>query len=89
MSSLNDTLFGPLGTQFCLYFYILSAIAFIFMVMSILGFILHLFSKKMDMKVVLGVIMVAGTYGIVYMQNRLLYNMCNRSENAPVVGGTK
>ena len=86
MSSLNDTLFGPLGSQFCLYFYILSAIAFIFMVMSILGFILHLFSKKMDMKVVLGVIMVAGTYGIVYMQNRLLYNMCNRSENAPVVG---
>ena len=86
MSSLNDTLFGPLGSQFCLYFYILSAIAFIFMVMSILGFIIHLFSKKVDMKVVLGVIMVAGTYGIVYMQNRLLYNMCNRSENAPVVG---
>jgi hypothetical protein len=86
MSSLNDTLFGPLGSQFCLYFYILSAIAFIFMVISILGFIIQLFSKKMDMKVVLGVIMVAGTYGIVYMQNRLLYNMCNRSENAPVVG---
>ena len=86
MSSLNETLFGPLGTQFCLYFYILSAIAFIFMLLSILGFIMNLFSKKIDMKVVLGVIMVAGTYGIVYMQNRLLYNMCNRSENAPVVG---
>jgi hypothetical protein len=85
MSSLNDTLFGPLGTQFCLYFYILSAVAFIFMLMSILGFIIHLFSKKVDMKVIMGVVMVAGTYGIVYMQNRLLYNMCNRSENAPAV----
>jgi hypothetical protein len=56
------------------------------MLMSILGFIIHLFSKKVDMKVIMGVVMVAGTYGIVYMQNRLLYNMCNRSEaGAPAV----
>ena len=85
MASLNDTLFGPLGSQFCLYFYILAVLVFVFMVLTLFGLIGHLFSKKMDGKVALGILMLAGAYAITYVQNRLLYNMCIRSENVAQV----
>lgn len=81
-ASLNDTIFGPLGAQFCLYFYILSLAAFVFMVLAIFAILGLLFTKKFDSRLVIGAIGGVATYGIIYLQNRLLYNMCNRSEAA-------
>lgn len=81
-ASLNDTIFGPLGAQFCLYFYVLSLIGFVFMVLALLGVIGLLFTKKFDSRLVIGALGGAATYAIIYFQNRLLYNMCNRSEAA-------
>lgn len=81
MASLNDVLFGPLGSQFCLYFYVLAVIAFVMMSLVILGFLMSLFSKKTDFKLILSTLMVAGSYALAYFVNRLLYTMCLKSEN--------
>jgi hypothetical protein len=81
MPSINDFLFGPLGSEFCLYFYFLAVIAFVMMAFVILGFVMSLFSKKMDVKVLFSTLMVAGSYALVYFVNRLLYTMCLKSES--------
>jgi len=78
--SLNNTLFGPLSKQYCLYFYLLSVFGFVFLVIAVLGMLFNLFSKKMDGKIVGGFLMAALGYGIFYFQSRLLYSMCSHSE---------
>jgi hypothetical protein len=80
MSGLNDTLFGPLSKQYCLYFYLLSVFGFIFLAIAVIGMLFNMFSKKMDGKVVGGFLMAALGYGIFYFQSRLLYSMCSHSE---------
>jgi hypothetical protein len=82
MASLNDVLFGPLGSQFCLYFYILAVVAFVMMALVILGFVISLFSKKFDVKLILSTLSVAGTYALAYFVNRLLYTMCLKAEGS-------
>lgn len=80
MSGLNETLFGPLSKQYCLYFYLLSVFGFIFLAIAVIGMLFNMFSKKMDGKVVGGFLMAALGYGIFYFQSRLLYSMCSHSE---------
>ena len=80
MSGINDTLFGPLSKQYCLYFYLLSVFGFIFLAIAVIGMLFNMFSKKMDSKVVGGFLMAALGYGIFYFQSRLLYSMCSHAE---------
>jgi len=82
--NLNNTLFGPLSKQYCLYFYLLSIFGFVFLVIAVLGMLFNLFSKKMDGKIVGGFLMAALGYGIFYFQSRLLYSMCSHSEGMDV-----
>jgi hypothetical protein len=82
--NLNNTLFGPLSKQYCLYFYLLSVLGFVFLVIAVLGMLFNLFSKKMDGKIVGGFLMAALGYGIFYFQSRLLYSMCSHSEGMDV-----
>lgn len=78
MSSLHDTLFGPLGEEYCLYFYYLSIISFIFFVIVALSSIYLLLTGKQGMKGMFGNIFMGGfAYLIVYFQNRLLFSMCS------------
>lgn len=72
-----NTLFGPLGQEYCLYFYFLSVFGFIiFAFVIISGFVMG-FSKKRDASFYFQVMMGSLAYAIFYFQNRLLYSMCS------------
>ena len=69
-------LFGPLDGQWCLYFYVLAVISFVFLVMSVGNLVMCLFSKKkMNMVSILATVQLL----IAYFVNRLLYSMCASS----------
>jgi len=71
-----NTLFGPLGKKYCNLFLFLSAIALIFLVMAVVGLVFMFAKKKVEGTAILGAVVVAVTYLIMYTQNRILYNMC-------------
>ena len=75
-SEIMKKLFGPLDGQWCLYFYVLAVISFVFLVMSVGNLVMCLFSKKkMNMTSVLATVQLL----IAYFINRLLYSMCASS----------
>lgn len=76
MTTMNETLFGSLGKQYCIYFYLLSVFGFILLAMTMIGMVWALFTKKIDMKIMSGLVMASLGYGIFYFQNRLLHSMC-------------
>jgi len=80
--SLNDFLFGPLDSEFCLYFYLLSVISYVLMVVVVLTlcYSIAMGSKKMDSKMIYTSLLGAAVYGVMYFQNRLLHSMCMKSE---------
>jgi hypothetical protein len=71
-----DTLYGPLGKQYCIYFYFLSVFGFILLALTVIGMIWAMLTKKFDTKVIVGLLMASLGYGIFYFQNRLLHSMC-------------
>ena len=70
------SLFGPLDRKYCDWFYYLSMIAFIFMVLTLLALVAGLFSKKAKSEHIGGAVYAALMYAAFYFQNRLLYTMC-------------
>ena len=73
-----DTLFGPLGPQYCAYFFYLSVFGFALMIMAVVSSLYIGITKKLGAKYYISMIFVALTYFIFYFQNRLLYTMCSK-----------
>ena len=73
MASLVDNLFSPLGKEYCVYFYWLSVIAFIFLLLVLYNSLIALLKGKFN--VLYFVISLFGP-GLMYFNNRLLYSMC-------------
>ena len=73
MASLVDNLFSPLGKEYCVYFYWLSVIAFIFLLLVLYNSLIVLLKGKFN--VLYFVISLFGP-GLMYFNNRLLYSMC-------------
>lgn len=71
-----NSLFGPLGKKYCNLFLLLSAIALFFLVTVVIGLLLMLTKKKVDLTAVMGVVGISIMYLIQYINNRILYNMC-------------
>jgi uncharacterized membrane protein YcgQ (UPF0703/DUF1980 family) len=74
-----DYIYGPISQKYCFYFYILSIIGFILLLVVLLATIYQGFTKKHPITFYLNMIMLAILYGMFYLQNRLLYNMCTGS----------
>lgn len=72
----SNTFFTPLTQNYCDWFYWLSVMAFIFMVLSLVGGLSALFSKKMKSEYMFAIFYSAIMYFALYFQNRLLYTMC-------------
>ena len=71
------TLFGPLSREYCLWFYWLAVLGFIFLLLTVISGVLVIFSeKKVKYDLIHSVVMTSIMYGIFYFQNRLLYSMC-------------
>lgn len=79
MSSTIDSLFGPLGKNYCIYFYILSVFGLIAaLILLISSLVIGIVNKK-DPTFFLQSFMMVLAYALIYFQNRLLYNMCSSS----------
>jgi hypothetical protein len=74
-----DSIYGPLNKKYCAYFYILSVIGFVILMIAILSTILIGLTKKTDSTFYMEMLMICITYGILYFHNRLLFSMCNNS----------
>lgn len=79
MDEINNTLFGPIAKDYCLYFYILSVIAAVNFVLFIVGMIFYGMKKKVDSTFFVIMLIYSGGILLHYLQNRLLYNMCQSS----------
>lgn len=73
-----DTYFGPLGKEYCIYFYILSIIFGVTFVLSAIsiGSFMVMHSKKVDMMFIVNAFMVLFNTFLAYLSNRLLNTMC-------------
>jgi len=71
-----QSLFGPLERKYCDWFFYLSLVAFIFMILTLMTGVFVLMQKKMKTEYVVAVLWSSAMYGAFYFQNRLLYTMC-------------
>lgn len=73
-----QSLFAPLGKEYCMYFYWLSVIGFVFFWFLLLTGVFAGIKGKMPAAHYLHLGMICITYMLLYFQSRLLYSMCTR-----------
>jgi hypothetical protein len=69
-----NSLFGPIGKEACLYFYVLEIFSFIGLVIAFIHMLHGIFTNK-NYRVLGGVRDILNAF-ILYFINRLLYSMC-------------
>ena len=70
------SLFSPLGSQYCMYFYFLSIISLVLLVLYAVPALYAGITKKKDFSYYLIVLAVSINLFIAYFTQRLLYSMC-------------
>lgn len=83
MSSFMETVYGPLSSDYCIYFYFLSVFGFVLLVFSAIFALFIGIKEKKKFEFYLQALTLCVGYGIFYFQNRLLYSMCSGSLTAP------
>ena len=73
-----NNLFAPLDKKYCMYFYILSVIAFIFILFSLVSLFFLLGDYSKNKHVIISTLSSILMLGLTYFSNRLLYTMCIR-----------
>lgn len=76
MADMMNTLFGPLDRKYCDYFYILSILGFVLLVILLITSLFVGISKRKGLDFYMQSVSVALGYAIFYFQNRLLHSMC-------------
>jgi len=72
-----DYIYGSISEEYCLYFYVLSVVGFILLLLVIINTGYSAYKKKYPMYFYINMVILAIIYGMFYLQNRLLYNMCS------------
>ena len=81
MDNFMHTYFGPLGKEYCVYFYVLSIISgntFAISVVSVVWYAVMHMNKINTMFVVNAALVIFNTF-LAYIANRLLHTMCIRA----------
>ena len=72
-----NTFFGPLGKEWCLYYFFVLVFVFITYLFVILGSFINVFNlKKITFSSVFMALLPILTYAILYFQSRLIYSIC-------------
>ncbi len=81
MNSFMNTYFGPLGEEYCVYFYALSIFFGIAFVISVISVITYMFTNynKINMTFITHTFFLLLNSFLAYLVNRLLNTMCTRS----------
>jgi hypothetical protein len=77
-NKISDPLFGPISKDYCLLFYILALFALISCIVIVFTTIALGISGKKSFSFYLQGFLFAVMYGVVYLQNRLLLNICKK-----------
>lgn len=75
-NSTMQNLFGPLSKEYCLYFYFLSIIGMILLILVVLSALFIGITKRKGLDFYVQMMSAAIAYAIFYFQNRLLHSMC-------------
>ena len=81
MADFMDTYFGPLGQEYCVYFYLMSimfAILFLISLCSTLSYGILNFKKVNSLYIINSFFVLVNSF-MAYLVNRLLHTMCIRS----------
>ena len=78
-SNVTNDIVGPISEKYCFYFYILSVLAIVFFAVIFVGIIWTGVTKKMGFSFFFLSLLYSMQFLLVYLQNRLLYNMCIHS----------
>ena len=81
MDNFMNTYFGPLGEEYCVYFYALSiffGIAFVLTLISTVTYML-MHVNKINMSFLMHTFFVLLNSFLAYLVNRLLHSMCMKS----------
>lgn len=78
MDNFMDAYFGPLGKEYCTYFYVLSIIFGVTFVLSAIsiGTFIVMHHKKVDAMFIANSFMILFNSFLAYLSNRLLNAMC-------------
>lgn len=76
MQEFINKVFGPLDSRFCDYFFILSVLGFVMLVVVLVSSLIVGLTKGKGLDYYMQILFVALGYLIFYFQNRLLYTMC-------------
>ena len=76
-----DKLFGPLGKEWCVYFYILSIVAYVAFILAVFGLGGYLVARynKLNSNHVFNLVVIIMNTFFVYIGQRLMHTMCIRS----------
>ena len=81
LSGVVNNLVGPISEKYCIYFYILSVLAIFFFAVIFVGIVYTGITKKLGFTFFFLSLLYSTQFLLVYLQNRLLYNMCIHSVN--------
>ena len=79
MSAFMETVYGPLSKEYCIYYYILSIIGFILLIVVIISTLVIGITKQKSSIFYMQMFLFCIPYGLMYFTNRLLYSMCSGS----------
>ena len=81
MSNFVDMYFGPLNKDSCLYFFAMSVIFFIFLIIALAAqfYVVLKSYKVLNFNLILNAGLVSINLFLIYYVNRIFYTMCNRS----------
>jgi len=81
MANLMSTYFGPLDKGACVYFFIISVIFFIALILVSISELIFLFQnfKKINFRMFMNGIIILFNIFLAYFVNRLLNTMCTKS----------
>ena len=81
MNSFMNTYFGPLGEEYCVYFYVLSIFFGIAFVLSVISVVVYMFTNvnKINMTFLIHTFFLLLNSFLAYLVNRLLHTMCMKS----------
>ena len=71
-----EDLFSPLSKKYCIWFYYLSVISYIFFIVGVLGAIIYGVKHNKSFGYYLSAGVASISYFVMYFQNRLLFSMC-------------
>ena len=76
---IPSNLFGSISGDYCLYFYLLSVMGLVFFVLAIVGTLFIGISKNKGVDFYIPAVVQSLAYFLIYLQNRLLFNMCSKT----------